>query len=427
MDSIFRTFLIFLLFACITLPVFSQSDTDISDSGIGSAGEIEVEFDVPVEEILADFDMVWKTINDEYVDPGYGGINWEALRDGYRERIETADGAVSAYEILAELVTELGNRMTYVVPPWFRPQTAATSDDDDEIELEYAGVGILLQQMQSGEVWVMQVFRGTPAEASGVLVGDTIAGVNEWRVEGDNAVSEISTRVRGPVGTNVSITLRSPDGSERDVAITRAKIDLRPSVEYRQVEGSIGYLRVPALTEDLVAEASKALPRLLNTRYLLLDLRNVASGTLDGMTQIAQWFLGSAQIGGFVSRDGAVPLPFRQDSIAAYQRPMAILVNSGTYGVGEMLAKILRDYKRGPLIGNQTQGGFQIGRIVDLPSGGALQMTIGLFVTPASELLPIDGLTPDTIVEIPELEVIRSGRDVYIESAVEVVRSSPRL
>ena len=120
-------------------------------------------------------------------------------------------------------------------------------------------------------------------------------------------------------------------------------------------------------------------------------------------------------------------LPFREDSIAAYQRPIAILVNSGTYGLGEMLAKILRDYKRGPTVGNQTQGGFQIGQLVDLPSGAVLHMTVGLYVSPLNQLLPLGGIVPDTDVELPDLKTVRNGTDVYIEKAVEALRSNPRL
>ena len=381
---------------------------------------------IPIAEILADFDALWQSISEGYVDPGFGGADWEALRGEFRTKVESLDDAVEAYTVIAEMIGELGNEMTFVVPPWLRPQDSETTESG-EIELEYAGVGILLQQMQSGEVWVLQVFRDTPAERSGVLIGDVVAGVGDWRVEGENPVSEISSRVRGPAGTDVSLTLRDPDGDERDVTITRGKIDLRPSVEFKRVESTFGYLRIPALSEDLVAEAAKALPQLLSTRYLLLDLRNVASGTIEGMSQVAQWFLGSAQLGGFISREGGMALPFREDSIAAYQRPIAILVNSGTYGLGEMLAKILRDYKRGPTVGNQTQGGFQIGQLVDLPSGAVLHMTVGLYVSPLNQLLPLGGIVPDTDVELPDLKTVRNGTDVYIEKAVEALRSNPRL
>ncbi|MBN1685907.1 MAG: PDZ domain-containing protein, partial [Spirochaetales bacterium] len=353
---------------------------------------------------------------------------WDSLVAEYRAKITSSRDAAEVYEHLAGLIAALGNPLTYVIPPWYMPaQDVPTGEEESSgIELEYAGVGILLQQMTTGDVWVVQVFRETPAEKSGVLLGDVIVGVDGWKVPVEDAVSQIASRVRGPVGTDVKITLRDPDGKERDVTITRDHIDLRPSVAFRKIEGTVGYLRVPALNEELVAEASKALPQLLQTRYLILDLRNVAGGTLEAMSQIAQWFVGAAHLGGFVSREGAFALPYREDAVAAYQRPIAVITNSGTYGTGEMLASILRDYKRARLVGNATQGGFHLDNEIDLPSGGKLVMTVGLYVTPKGDLLPVRGIEPNDPVEIPDLATVRAGRDIYIEAAVQVLRSGAR-
>ncbi len=383
--------------------------------------------EVTVNEVVADFDAVVKAVNEGYFDSEFGGADWKKLVAEYRPRVESAGGAGEAYEKLAELVAALGNPMTYVLPPWLRPrQTESEEDGNAGIELEYAGVGILLQQMTTGDVWVMQVFTGTPAEKSGVLLGDVIIGVDGWKVPVEDAVPQISSRVKGPVGTNVTLRLRDPDGKERDITITRARIDLRPSVVFRKIESTIGYLRIPALTEELVTEASKALPQLLQTRFLIVDLRNVSAGTLEAMSQVAQWFIGAAQIGGFVSRDGGFMLPFRDDAIAAYQRPIAVLTNSGTYGLGEILATILHDYKRARLVGTTTGGGFHLGEALDLPSGGRFTMTVGIYVTPKNDLLPVRGVEPDVPVQVPDLATIRAGKDIYIDTAVEVLRTNPR-
>ena len=412
-----------LIFLVTAFGLFGQ------DAGIDPDEELKTRIaEVSVREVVADFDTVTQSVSQAYVDAGYGGIEWESIVTEYRPRVESSGTADAAYELLEELVDRLGNPLTYVVPPWFRPRQPEPSEDSEEggIQLEYAGVGILLQQMNTGDVWVVQVFRETPAEKSGVLLGDVITGVDEWEVPVEDAVSQIASRVRGPVGTDVTLTLRDPDGVERDVTITRGQIDLRPSVEFRKVDGTIGYLRIPAFTQELVVEASKALPQLLQTRYLILDLRNVSGGGIDSMVQIAQWFLGAAQVGGIVSRDGAFGLPFREDAVAAYQRPIAVLVNSGTYGLGEILATVLRDYKRARLVGNQTQGGFHLDQEVELPSGGVLYMTVGLYVTPKSDLLPVDGIVPDDLVEIPDLATVRDGKDAYIDTAVDVLRNNPR-
>ena len=385
--------------------------------------------EVTVQEVVADFDTVSKVILESYVDAGFGGVDWESLVTEYRPRVESAEDAGAAYGLLDELIARLGNEMTYVIPPWYRLRQTGESEDGEEsgIELEYAGVGIMLQQMIDGDVWIVQVFKETPAEEAGVLLGDVIAGVDGWRVPVEDAVSQIASRVRGPAGTDVTLTLRDPDGAERDLVVTRGHIDLRPSVEFKTVDGTIGYLRVPAFTQELVDEASKALPKLLQTRYLILDLRNVSSGGVEAMVQVAQWFIGAAQIGGFVARDGAFALPFREDAVATYQRPIAVLINSGTHGIGEILATILHDYKRARLVGSTSQGGFHLHDEVELPSGGLLDMTVGLYVSPMSDLLPIHGIEPDNPVELPDLATVRAGKDVFLEAAVEVLRTNPRL
>ena len=131
-------------------------------------------------------------------------------------------------------------------------------------------------------------------------------------------------------------------------------------------------------------------------------------------------------MGGFVSREGAFALPFREDAVAAYQRPIAVLINSGTYGIGEILATILRDYKRARIVGNDSEGGFHLGKVINLPSGGILTMTVGLYITPKSELLPINGIVPDTTVELPDLATVRRGVDTYIDTAVELLRNNTR-
>ena len=387
-----------------------------------SAQEEEPQISIRVDDVLGDFDETWNTIAENYVDAEFEGLDWEALKTEYRPRVEGAEDAEKAYELLAEMVGKLENGNTFVVPPWLRPPP----EDDSEPMLEYGGVGILLQQLESGEVMVLQVFRDTPAERAKVLVGDLIVGVNDWRVEGDNPMEDIANRVRGPVDTSVDVTFRDPEGEERALAITRAQIDLKPSVEDRMIEGTIGYLRVPVLTEDLVEYASKALPRLLSTSGLILDLRSVSAGTMDGMVQIAQWFLGAGQMGGFFMRGDAFGMPFNEEAIQAYHRPIVILTNPRTYGLAEILTRVMSDYDRASVVGNTTSGGFEIGRFVDLPSGGLLHVAIGRYITPTGEFLPLDGIVPDVEVEFPDLETIRSGRDVYIEKAVEVLRNPQR-
>ncbi|MEE8440615.1 MAG: S41 family peptidase [Spirochaetia bacterium] len=376
-----------------------------------------------VADVLLDFDAAWRFVSDTFYDTEFQGIDWSTIRDDYRSRLQESDDAIEAFDILREMIDALESSTTVVLPPW---DVSPSEDNGSDFELEYGGVGILLRQTADGEILVLQVFSGTPAETAGVLLGDLIVGVDEWAVGGDDPMEGVVGRVRGIVGTTVNLTLRDPDGAERTVEIARAQIDLTPAVEHRTLSQSTGYLRIPILNERLVQDASRALPQLLSTRNMILDLRGVRSGGLEQVTTIAQWFLGSAQMGGFLTRGGAQPLPSRTDAVAAYQRPMVILTDRSTSGVAEMLASLLRTYKRAGLVGGTTSGGFELSRVEPLPSGGLVGVAVARFIAPDGTLPPLSGLTPDVEVEIPDLETLRAGRDVYIETAIETLQGSPR-
>lgn len=379
-----------------------------------------------VADVLKDFDAAWQNIKDNFVDPKTYGVDWDALKTQYRPKVAAAPDAQTAYKLLSEMIDKLKSPNTGVVAPWDKPEASAGTDALAEPLLQYGGAGILLQPLQSGDVFVLSVFKGTPAEKAGVLIGDVITGVDDWRVTGADAMDQVTKRVRGVVGTKVALTLKDPEGKERTVDIVRAQIDLTPSVDYRVVEGTIGYLRIPVLSKDLVDAASKDLPQLLSANGLILDLRSVGAGNLDQMVVIAQWFLGAASMGGFVARQGGQALGYNTDAMAAYVRPMVVLMNSRTYGIAEILAFILRQYKRAGLLGETSAGSFELANESALPSGGVLDVAVARFITAQGALLPLGGLTPDVKVDPPELATLRAGHDVAIEKAVQTLRSNPR-
>jgi len=87
--------------------------------------------------------------------------------------------------------------------------------------LELAGIGAGLGQNADG-IFVAQVFGGDPADRAGLRSGDHIVSI-----DGEDAssmsVADAVQRLRGPVGTNVGISIRR-GGQSIDVMIERAAI-----------------------------------------------------------------------------------------------------------------------------------------------------------------------------------------------------------
>ena len=376
---------------------------------------------------LEDFDFVWRAISEWYVEPDYGGVGWDAIHDDYRLRVQRASDQDGAYNVIGEMLAELGNTTTFVIPPALVPALRQQAEQQGPAEQEYAGVGILIAETDGPGVAVLGTFREAPAEKAGVLLGDVLVGVNGYRFTDDDDTQAVTNRVRGPVGSDVTLTLRDPDGVERQVTITRGRIDLRPSVETRVVQRTIGYIRVPSLSMDLIQQVSRALPSLLSTQGIVLDLRGVPGGSPDAMAVLAQWFLGPTPIGAVVTREERHAIPYSPDAIAAYRGHLVVLTDSRTSGVAEVLAAALRDAGRSRIVGTVTRGGSQIASIVEMPSGGLLQIAIANYTTARGTVLRDKGITPDIELVPPDLATLRAGRDPHLDRAIEVIRSGGRI
>jgi hypothetical protein len=56
---------------------------------------------------LASFDTAWQTINDTYFDPAFGGLDWVAVRDELRPKVEAASSPEAVRVILRDMIGRL--------------------------------------------------------------------------------------------------------------------------------------------------------------------------------------------------------------------------------------------------------------------------------------------------------------------------------
>jgi len=97
-----------------------------------------------------------------------------------------------------------------------------------------------------------------------------------------------------------------------------------------------------------------------------------------------------------------------------------ILINGGSASAAEILAGALHDHKIGELIGEKSFGKGSVQELVDLPTGGAVKLTVAKWITPNGKNLNKDGLEPDITVKISE-ENIAASKDPQMEKALEEV------
>ncbi len=281
------------------------------------------------------------------------------------------------------------------------PYTIFLEPQPGEIERDrlagaYGGIGVDLWRDAEGQV-VLSPYPGSPAEQAGVRKGDVLLAV-----DGSSVITEsldgIHVRLRGEVGTTVTLTLSRPPTPPFDLQVTRAEIQV-PSVSYRVLDQdpTIGYLHITGFTDRTPEEATRALEELLaaGISRLVLDLRDNGGGLIQPAVQVADLFLDGGVVLYEAHRGGEEQTFTAQPDGLAARLPLVVLVNGSTASAAEIVAGAIQARGRGVLIGEQTFGKGSVQLIYTLSDGSVLHVTTAVWLLPNRQPVGVEGLAPD--------------------------------
>jgi len=284
---------------------------------------------------------------------------------------------------------------------------------DESLEGEFSGVGIELSIVDN-VITVITPLVGTPAEAAGVEAGDQILNIDGESTEG-MTLTEAALRIRGEIGTTVTLTVRHEDGSIEDIPIVRATIVLEPVESELRADGTIGYIRLYRFEQDTTTELDAALVSFDLDRLtgFILDLRNNPGGLLNEAISVSSRFVDEGVL--LITQDR---LSDEKEYYARGNRipniPLAVLINRGSASASEITAGAIRDNDMGILIGEPSFGKGVYQQLIEFPDGSALKITAGEYFTPDRKIVNEVGLTPDILVE--------EGQDP-VDVAIEWIRA----
>jgi carboxyl-terminal processing protease len=283
------------------------------------------------------------------------------------------------------------------------------SEEFEEIRLStmgsYPGVGIEVVAEDSA-VKVLRPIEGSPADVAGMQSGDLIVKIDNNDVGAD--IAGAITRMRGPAGSTVTLTVRRPaTGELLDFSLRRAKVDVR-SVMQTSLEPGFGYLRITSFSETTAEDVTRAIASLKRDNPkglegLVLDLRNNPGGVLEAGVAVADAFLNEGVI---VTADGrTADARFRMDATPGDVldgAELVVLVNGGSASASEIVAGALKDHHRAELIGHKTYGKGSVQTVMPLAQGGAVKLTTSRYYTPSGVSIHGTGITPDLVANGPE-------------------------
>lgn len=287
------------------------------------------------------------------------------------------------------------------------PHSAYMTPDDfktleEETSGSFTGVGIEIS-IRDGILTAVAPIEGTPADKQGIKSGDQILRINGVTTK-NMTLMEAVKKLRGAVGTKVTISVSRPDWKEpRDFTMTREAIPL-VSVTSMPLEPGFGYLRISNFQNSTAQDTLKALNELRkkgNLQGLILDLRNNPGGLLDQAVRVADIFLDKGIIVSTRGRNREEQMIFKAHTDSFRNDfAMVVLVNSGSASGSEIVAGALQDHKRGIILGTTTFGKGSVQTVLPLPDGAGLRLTTAKYYTPSGASIQATGIKPDMVVQL---------------------------
>ena len=321
-------------------------------------------------------------VRDTLVADTDGRVYEEAIDTLERDYYRKVDRKKLLDQSLEQAVGSLDDRFShYFAPRDFTDFQAAT-------EGRFEGVGMTVEEIERG-LRVLTVYEGSPADRGGLRPGDVITHVNGRSIAGESS-EESTTRIKGPAGTSVRLTVRSK-GETRELALERAEVEI-PVVkaEMRRSNGrKIAHVHLAGFTSGAHGEVGDAVQKLLKEGAdgVVLDLRDNGGGLLNEAVMVSSIFIPDGKIVSTRGRSRPEQVYEATGGAIDTDIPVVVLVNDRSASASEIVTGALQDRDRAKVVGTRTFGKGVFQEIEPLQNGGALDITVGEYFLPSGRNL----------------------------------------
>jgi len=368
------------------------------------------------EEKTADFNLFWET--------------WNVLKSKYVSSEKVEDNQALVYGAIQGLVASLGDQNSVFFPP------EDAEEFTNEIEGHFSGIGAEIGLDENRQIIIIAPLVNTPAEKAGVQAGDYILEIDGETTRGLNTNQAVQ-KIRGEIGTNVTLTIFREGEGEKDITITRARINL-PTLDFKRFNrageednnGDIGYIRIYNFYEQAPFEFQQAALKALlyGSKGIVLDLRNNPGGYLHAATFIGGWFVQKGEV--IVQEEFREPIATQtftsQGPSLLSSKPIVILINKGSASASEIIAGALKEQNNATIIGETSFGKGTVQELVPLSGNAMVKVTIAHWLTPQGHRIDGNGITPDITLEKdatqdPTTSTYNNGTDSWIKKATSIL------
>lgn len=342
-------------------------------------------------------------------------IDYSSVEEVYDLLKQKFDGKLEVSELEAGLKKGLVDAAGDPYTVYLSPEEAQEFSED--LNGTFSGIGAELGK-RDGKLLIISPLSGSPAEKAGLRPNDQIISINEEDAT-DISIDEAVNKIRGDIGTTVTLGIVRGDDRPKDFTITRAQINV-PSVESEILEGNIGYIKLTRFddtTANLAKEAAAEFKQ-KNVNGVVLDIRNNGGGLLSSSVDVAGLWLDNKVVVQEKRGDKVVSSLKTGSNSPLAGVPTVVLINGGSASASEILAGALHDHKAATLLGEKTFGKGSVQELLDLSDGGKLKVTVARWFTPNGKNIDKEGIDPDQTVKLTD-EDFENDRDPQKDAALK--------
>ena len=394
---------------------------------------------------LDSFELIWKTVLDNHWDPKMGGLDWQAVHDELRPKVEAAKSTDEARQAMSEMLGRLHQTHFGLLPRDVYQEMDSPGDGGGGSRGANPGIDL---RVLDGRAVVVSVEAGSPAAAHGVKPGWEIARVNGKEMAPvlesiraqykDSTLLDLRltrsvlTRLQGNRGTTVQLDLL--DGRGETVPMNLERVQPRGRIaglgnfpgdyfwaEWRKVRPDVAYVRFNMFMdpETLAKTMEDAVKGCADCRGFVIDVRGNPGGIGGLAMGVSGWFtdqaglqLGTMYLRGATVRFTVFPRP------QTFRGPLAVLVDGCSASTAEIFAGGLKDVGRARIFGTRTAGAALPSIIARLPNGDGFQYAIANYISQGGKPLEGIGVIPDEEVALTRHQLLE-GQDPVLDAAVQ--------
>ena len=344
---------------------------------------------------------------------GLFGDVFQRIRESYVDEVEDKELVEAA---ITGMLTSLDPHSSYLDTENYNSMQVQTKG-------RFGGLGIEIT-MEKGMIKVVSPIDDTPAAKAGLQPEDYIIAVDDESIIGLQ-LSEAVERLRGEVGSKVTVKVQRDQGEPFDVTLVRDFIKIK-SVRSEIFDG-IGYVRLTTFSEQTSPGLQDAIADFFlsegnNLKGIVLDLRNNPGGLLNEAVAVSDAFLEKGEIVSTRGRNAneGSHVYARAGDIAR-GLPLVVLINSGSASASEIVAGALKDHKRAILLGTRTFGKGSVQSVIPVSNTAAIRLTTARYYTPSGESIQGKGIAPDIEVALARIEKLDGGnfREENLKGALD--------